>query len=57
MAPVLITRPGERGELLANTLTQHGFEVEPLDVLTLQPVPEDAALRSLWLDFYALNAP
>lgn len=51
MAPVLITRPGERGELLASTLTQHGFAVEPLEVLTLQPEPEDATLRSLWLDF------
>ncbi|MGM0615330.1 MAG: uroporphyrinogen-III synthase [Pseudomonadota bacterium] len=51
MAPVLILRPGERGEILAETLQQQGFSVERMDTLRLEPLPEDADLRSLWLDF------
>lgn len=51
MAPVLILRPGERGEILAETLQQRGFSVERLDTLRLEPLLEDAELRSLWLDF------
>lgn len=51
MAPVLILRPGERGEILAETLQQQGFSVERLNTLTLEPLPEEAGLRSLWLDF------
>ncbi|NOG32570.1 uroporphyrinogen-III synthase [Halomonas sp. TBZ9] len=51
MAPVLILRPGERGKLLAGTLRRRGFSVQRLDTLRLEPLPEEAKLRSLWLDF------
>ena len=51
MTPVLILRPGERGDVLAATLHQHGFEVQHLNTLTLAPLPEDAELRSFWLNF------
>ncbi|MGM0521345.1 MAG: uroporphyrinogen-III synthase [Pseudomonadota bacterium] len=50
MPPVLITRPGERGAVLADAIEQRGFAVEPLDVIQLEALPEDPALRSLWLD-------
>ena len=51
MAPVLILRPGVRGEILAETLQQQGFSVEHLNTLKLEPLPENAESRSLWLDF------
>ncbi|MYL23581.1 uroporphyrinogen-III synthase [Halomonas alkaliantarctica] len=51
MLPVLITRPGERGTVLAEALEQAGFTVAPLDVMRLEALPETPALRSLWLDF------
>ena len=49
--PVLITRPGERGVVLAEALEQAGFTVALLDVMRLEALPETPALRSLWLDF------
>ncbi|WP_447927393.1 uroporphyrinogen-III synthase [Vreelandella sp. EE27] len=48
--PVLICRPGERGEVLAEALRAEGAWVEPLEVMTLQALDEDATLRSVWLD-------
>lgn len=48
--PVLIGRPGERGEALAKALSAQGVWVEPLAVMTLQTLEEDAALRNIWLD-------
>ncbi|MFG6667832.1 uroporphyrinogen-III synthase [Halomonas sp. HNIBRBA4712] len=49
-APVLIARPGERGEALARALRAEGAWVEPLDMLTLEPLEESAWLKSVWLD-------
>lgn len=48
--PVLICRPGKRGEILADALRAHGNCVETLDVMQLEALPDDAALRSIWLD-------
>ncbi|MDR5874231.1 uroporphyrinogen-III synthase [Halomonas gomseomensis] len=48
--PVLITRPGDRGRVLAEALRQAGYPVDTLDVMQLQALPEDAAMRQAWLD-------
>ena len=48
--PVLICRPGERGEALAAALRAQGERVETLDVMQLEPLPEDPAMRRIWLD-------
>ncbi|PCF96208.1 uroporphyrinogen-III synthase [Vreelandella nigrificans] len=48
--PVLICRPGERGEALASALRTQGAWVEPLDVMQLEALPEDAIQRRLWMD-------
>lgn len=48
--PVLICRPGQRGEALANTLRAAGAYVESLDVLALEALPEDPVMRSIWLN-------
>ncbi|MDN7132174.1 uroporphyrinogen-III synthase [Halomonas sp. MC140] len=48
--PVLICRPGERGEALAAALRGQGASVESLNVMQLEALPEDAAMRSTWLD-------
>ncbi|QNI04527.1 uroporphyrinogen-III synthase [Halomonas sp. SH5A2] len=48
--PVLITRPGARGTVLAEALRREGVSVEALDVMQLQALPEDAAMRQVWLD-------
>ncbi|XKH60131.1 uroporphyrinogen-III synthase [Halomonas sediminis] len=49
-APVLICRPGERGEVLADAIIEQGFEVERLEALTLEALPETPALRTTWLN-------
>lgn len=48
--PVLICRPGERGEALADALREQGAEVEQLAIMQLEPLPEDPAMRQIWLD-------
>ncbi|MGP9498342.1 uroporphyrinogen-III synthase [Halomonas sp. AOP43-D1-4] len=48
--PVLICRPGKRGEMLANTLRATGAWVEPMAVMSLQALPEDPLMRRVWLD-------
>ncbi|UYV19025.1 uroporphyrinogen-III synthase [Halomonas qaidamensis] len=48
--PVLICRPGDRGEALTATLHAQGALVEHLDVMRLETLPEDPALRSTWLN-------
>ncbi|WP_249977285.1 uroporphyrinogen-III synthase [Vreelandella olivaria] len=48
--PVLICRPGERGDALASALREHGAEVARLDVMQLEALPEDPAQRAIWLD-------
>lgn len=48
--PVLICRPGERGEALAAALRTHGESVESLNVMQLEALPENAELRRTWLD-------
>ncbi|TVP46580.1 MAG: uroporphyrinogen-III synthase [Halomonas sp.] len=48
--PVLICRPGERGQALAAALREQGARVEQLDVMQLEPLPETPAMRQTWLD-------
>ena len=48
--PVLICRPGERGEALAAALRERGESVESLDVMKLQALPETTDTRQIWLD-------
>lgn len=48
--PVLICRPGERGEALAAALRAQGAWVKPLDVMQLEALPEAPAQRRIWLD-------
>ncbi|MGQ4877736.1 uroporphyrinogen-III synthase [Billgrantia sp. LNSP4103-1] len=49
--PILISRPGERAAVLAAAIEARGFPVENLDVMVLEKLPEDAAMRQAWLDF------
>lgn len=48
---VLVTRPGNRGEVLATTLSRYGLDPRPLALMHQQVLPETAAIRSVWLDF------
>lgn len=48
--PVLICRPGERGEVLAAALRERGESVESLNVMQLEALPENPELRRIWLD-------
>lgn len=48
--PVLICRPGERGDALAVALSERGESVESLNVLQLEALPEDPVTRRIWLD-------
>ncbi|RBI65835.1 uroporphyrinogen-III synthase [Vreelandella sulfidaeris] len=48
--PVLICRPGERGETLAAALSERGESVESLNVMQLEALPEDPVTRRIWLD-------
>nr|WP_148252616.1 uroporphyrinogen-III synthase [Aidingimonas lacisalsi] len=48
---VLITRPGERGRVLASALSSRGMAVEPLDMMYQEMLPETPAMRACWLDF------
>ncbi|QPL46062.1 uroporphyrinogen-III synthase [Halomonas sp. A40-4] len=48
--PVLITRPGTRGTVLAEALRREGVNAETLDVMQLQALPEDTTLRQVWLN-------
>ena len=48
--PVLICRPGERGEALAAALRERGENVESLNVMQLEALPETPEMRRIWLD-------
>ncbi|MGQ7262286.1 uroporphyrinogen-III synthase [Vreelandella sp. V005] len=48
--PVLICRPGVRGEALAAALRGQGECVESLNVMQLEAIPEDPSMRRIWLD-------
>ena len=48
--PVLICRPGQRGDVLAEALRSQGECVEPLDVMQLEALPEDPGMRHIWLN-------
>lgn len=50
MQPVLVTRPGERGDALADALRHSGHAVEKLPVMQLIPLTETPEQRSCWLD-------
>ncbi|GAA3909429.1 uroporphyrinogen-III synthase [Halomonas cibimaris] len=50
MQPVLITRPGERGDALACSLREHGHAVEKLPIMELVPLIETPGQRSIWLN-------
>ncbi len=49
--PVVITRPGERGSVLAAAIEARGLPVARLEALRLEPLPETAKQRATWLDF------
>ncbi|MBD3895423.1 uroporphyrinogen-III synthase [Halomonas sp. ML-15] len=48
--PILLTRPGERGEQLAAALAAQGHTPQHLEVMDLEPLDEDAQQRNIWLD-------
>ncbi|SHF30140.1 uroporphyrinogen-III synthase [Modicisalibacter ilicicola DSM 19980] len=48
---VLITRPGARGRPLRRALEDLGVEVESLEVMRLEGLPEAQDTRRAWLDF------
>lgn len=48
--PVLICRPGERGDVLAEALRRQGECVESLNVMQLEALPEDPVMRQIWLN-------
>lgn len=48
---VLITRPGERARPLRQALEARGAEVESLEAMRLEALPESPATRQAWLDF------
>lgn len=48
---VLISRPGQRARPLRLVLEALDVEVEPLDVMRLEVLPESPAMRQAWLDF------
>ncbi|WP_416138784.1 uroporphyrinogen-III synthase [Halomonas sp. HK25] len=48
--PVVITRPGERGDVLAAAIEASGLPVARLESLRLETLPETAEQRSTWLD-------
>ncbi|GHE20995.1 uroporphyrinogen-III synthase [Halomonas urumqiensis] len=50
-SPVLITRPGSRGEALASAIESHGYAVQRLEVMRLERLPESAEQRAVWLDY------
>jgi uroporphyrinogen-III synthase len=49
-APVVITRPGERGDVLAAAIEARGLSVVRLESLRLEALPETPEQRVVWLD-------
>ncbi|MED5296575.1 uroporphyrinogen-III synthase [Halomonas cupida] len=49
-APVLLTRPGARGQVLAEAVAAFGLSTLRLEVMRQETVPETADARSAWLD-------
>jgi uroporphyrinogen-III synthase len=49
-SPVLISRPGSRGEVLAATIEQGGWAVERIDALRQEAIPQTPEMRAAWLD-------
>ncbi|WP_027962596.1 uroporphyrinogen-III synthase [Halomonas halodenitrificans] len=50
-APVIITRPGERGDILAEAIEACGHSVARLEMMCLEGLPESPEQRAAWLDF------
>jgi uroporphyrinogen-III synthase len=48
--PVLVSRPGDRGEALAVAIQAQGFTVARLEAMRLERLPESAESRAAWLD-------
>lgn len=48
---VLITRPGDRAQPLRLALEAQGADVESLDAMHLEALPESQPMRQAWLDF------
>lgn len=48
--PVLVSRPGERGEVLAAAIEAGGYRVARLSAMQLKPLAETPLMRSTWLD-------
>ena len=49
--PVVITRPGERGDVLAAAIEARGLPVARLESMRLEALPETQPQRAAWLDF------
>ena len=49
--PVIITRPGERGDVLAAAIEARGHPVARLAAMRLEALPETPEQRAAWLDF------
>lgn len=49
--PVVITRPGERGDVLAAAIEARGLAVARLESMRVEALPETPAQRAAWLDF------
>ncbi|MDN3522715.1 uroporphyrinogen-III synthase [Halomonas ramblicola] len=49
--PVLVTRPGARGEALAAAMAARGWPVARLEAMRLEVLPETPERRAAWLDF------
>lgn len=50
-SPVLVTRPGPRGEALAAAIEALGLAVARFEALRLETLPETPERRAAWLDF------
>lgn len=48
--PVLVTRPGKRGDVLSAAFAGVGWPVERIEVIRLEPLPETPETRSAMLD-------
>ena len=49
--PVVITRPGERGAVLAAAIEARGLPVARLEAMRVEALPETPEQRAAWLDF------
>ncbi|MBS9404686.1 uroporphyrinogen-III synthase [Halomonas sp. TRM85114] len=48
--PVLVCRPGDRGEVLAASIEASGYRVARLTAMQLEPLAETPLMRRTWMD-------